>query len=81
MCRNKRSKIEAVRCFGNDNLFTSSRASMEIFTVQNENNENKEEDIASMLINHKKNPVRLRITAIKRHTSNIELEEIPEEYE
>lgn len=76
----KRSRIEAVRYFGSDedDLCASNHMQMKMFAVQDEN---KEEDVASMLINHKKRPVHLHITAVKRHVSNIELEEIPEENE
>ncbi len=74
----KRSRIEAVRYLGNDedDLCASNHMQMKMFAVQDED---KEEDVASILINHKKRPARLHITAVKRHVSNIELEEIPEE--
>lgn len=76
----KRSRIEAARYLDNDedDLCASNHVQMKMFAVQDEG---KEEDIASMLINHKKRPVHLHITAVKRHVSSIELEEIPEENE
>ena len=36
-------------------------------------------DIADMLFSHEKRKVRLRVTAVKKHISNIELEEVFEE--
>lgn len=76
----KRSRNEAVRYLGSneDDLCASNHMHMKMFALQDKD---KEEDIASMLINHKKRPVHLHITAVKRHVSNIELEEIPEENE
>lgn len=72
----KPSRIEVVRhfCDGEKDLCASSQTPMNMFAVQ-------EEDTASMLINHKKIPVRLHVIAVKRHVSDIELDEIPDEYE
>ena len=80
LSNSKHFRNEAKRYLGNgdEDLCASSQTLMKMFVAQDEN---KEEDIASMLINHRKRPVRLNITALKRHLSNIELEEIPEEYE
>ena len=38
------------------------------------------EDIAELLLSHETKCVKVRITAIKQHVSEIELEEIDEEY-